>query len=435
MNRKENTYVSTDSKLFDVIADSIEESLTAIKASDELRDILTRPVKKVHVTVPVALNNGSIRVYEGYRVIHSNILGPSIGGIRYDADIDEDKLEALAAWMTFKTALADLPFGGAKGGIKCNPGSLKDNEKEQLSRGYAAAMSQVFGVETDIPSPEMGTGEREMAWILDEYNKITGNSALGVITGKPVILGGSRGRKSATGRGVMITVLEVFKRLGIEPEGATAVIQGFGNVGKHTALWLRDQGVRILGISDLSAAYYHEDGIDIDNALEHVRQHETLSGFPGAQEIDHSELFRIPVDVVIPAARESTVTETIARDISAKVVVEAANGPLVPGADAILGEKEIVVVPDILAGAGGAIVSYYEWVQNRLGKRWLEEEIHYRHDEKIRSAFEKVWQNSEKYQVSLRKGAYIAAVKKLDVSYRLNKSFGYLPGGIVRYCV
>src|SRR5690606_38147290 len=376
--------------LYNTVMYRIERAAAIINASKEIKDILKRPVRKIHITIPLALDNGKVEVFEGYRIIHSTLMGPSKGGVRYSLEVNEDEVAALAAWMTFKTALVELPFGGAKGGINCDPLSLSEGELERLSRKYARAMKDVFGINKDIPAPDMGTGEREMAWILDEYNKTSGENSLGVVTGKPIILGGSKGREAATGRGVMITALELLKKLGKGPEHTSAVIQGFGNVGSHTARWLSKQGIKIIAISDHSAAFWNPNGIPVEEAIAYSKSNgNTLKGFSQGTPIAHEELFEIPTDILIPAASENVITESIAYKIQAAIIIEAANGPLVPYADEILAKKGIYVLPDILANAGGVIVSYYEWIQNRLEQYWLEEEVYYRHDEKMKAAFDK----------------------------------------------
>ncbi|MEA1784837.1 Glu/Leu/Phe/Val dehydrogenase [Arenibacter sp. GZD96] len=410
--------------LFDSVTERINEAAAHINASPEIRSILEKPVKKVFVNIPVVMDTGTVKVFEAYRIVHSTLLGPSKGGIRYSLDVNEDEVTALAAWMTFKTAVVDLPFGGAKGGIHCDPNALSEGELERLSRNYARAMKDVFGVHKDIPAPDMGTGQREMAWILDEFNKITGENTSGIITGKPLEMGGSRGREAATGRGVRTITLETLQKLGLEPRETTAVIQGFGNVGSHAARLLALEGIRIVAISDHTAAYYNPEGISISDAIAHAAKHNrTLAGFKGAYAIGHDELLNLPCDILIPAAKENVITETVAYCLNARIIIEAANGPTLPEADAILRKRGVWVVPDILANAGGVIVSYYEWAQNRVEQHWLEEDINYRHDEKIRTAFRKVWENATKYQVTLRTAAYITALKRLEVTYKLKGKY------------
>ena len=366
------------------------------------------------------MDNGSLKIFNGYRTIHSTHLGPSKGGIRYAMDVNADEVMALAAWMSFKCAVVNLPYGGAKGGIKLDPRAHSVGELERISRAYAVAMKDVFGVNKDIPAPDMGTSGREMAWILDEFNKITATDSPGVITGKPVAVGGSLGREAATGRGVMINTLCALKKIGLKPENVTAVVQGFGNVGSHAARLLAEKGVKIVGIGDHSASYYNEKGIDVAAAIDFASKHNrNLKGFTGATEIKNEELLISKCDVLVPAALQNVITLENAPKIQAKLIVEGANGPTMPEADTILNEKKIICVPDILANSGGVTVSYFEWVQNKASYYWSEEEVNQKHDIKMEEAFENVWANSTEYKVSMRLGAYITALKKLEQGVRL----------------
>lgn len=339
-------------------------------------------------------------------------------------DVNEDEVRALAAWMTFKCAVADLPYGGAKGGIKCNPRQMSEGELERLSRAYAKAMKDVFGVNKDIPAPDMGTSGREMAWILDEFNKVTGEDSPGVITGKPVGLGGSLGREAATGRGVMVNALQAMAKLNIQPKSATAVVQGFGNVGSHAARLLAEQGIKIIAISDASGGYYDEKGIDIQDALNYTaKNNKSLEGYSKATKITNEELLTLKCDVLVPAALQNVISEDIAQKVNCKIIIEGANGPTYPEADPILNSKGIIVVPDILANSGGVTVSYFEWVQNKMGYYWSEEEVNQKHDEKMKTAFEKVWQNAQKYKISMRIAAYITALEKIQLGIKMKGHF------------
>jgi glutamate dehydrogenase (NAD(P)+) len=334
-------------------------------------------------------------------------------------DVNEDEVRALAAWMTFKCAVADLPYGGAKGGIKCNPREMSVGELERLSRAYAKAMKEVFGVNKDIPAPDMGSSAREMAWILDEYNKITGEDSPGVITGKPLGLGGSLGREAATGRGVMINALQALSKINLKPQQTTAVVQGFGNVGSHAARLLAEQGIKVIGIADASGGYYDKKGIDLKDALNYALKNGSLKGYSNATKITNEELLTLPCDVLVPAALQNVITYEIAKKIQCKIIVEGANGPTLPEADTILNDKGIIVVPDILANSGGVTVSYFEWVQNKMGYYWTEEEVNQKHDEKMKMAFDKVWNNAQKYKTSMRMGAYITALEKLQLGIKM----------------
>jgi len=363
------TTQSAHESMYEAVLARLNAAAQIINLPESVTEVLRHPQKEVKVSLPIVMDNGKIQVFEGYRVIHSTHLGPSKGGIRYAMDVNEDEVRALAAWMTFKCAVADLPYGGAKGGIKCNPRQMSEGELERLSRAYAKAMKDVFGVNKDIPAPDMGTSGREMAWILDEFNKVTGEDSPGVITGKPVGLGGSLGREAATGRGVMVNALQAMAKLNIQPESATAVVQGFGNVGSHAARLLAEQGVKIIAISD------------------------------------------------------AVISENIAQKVNCKIIVEGANGPTYPEADPILNSKGIIVVPDILANSGGVTVSYFEWVQNKIGYYWSEEEVNQKHDEKMKTAFEKVWQNAQKYKTSMRIAAYITALEKIQLGIKMKGHF------------
>ena len=390
----------------------------------EIYDVLKTPARQVIVSLPVTMDNGSIQVFEGYRVIHSTILGPSKGGVRYDMEVNIDEVKALAAWMTWKCAVVDIPYGGAKGGIKCNPREMSAGEVERLTRAYTGAMHDVFGKDRDIPAPDMGTGPREMAWMMDQYSRNYGMTVNAVVTGKPLVLGGSLGREEATGRGVMISALAAMEKQKVNPFKATCAIQGFGNVGSWAAQLLEERGVNVVAVSDLSGAYYNAEGINIKKAMEdRLGNDGTLEGFEGAEKIDPEELLLLEVDVLVPAAIEDVITKHNADKIKAKMIVEGANGPTSAKADAILNEKGILAVPDILANAGGVTVSYFEWVQNRLGYGWTRERVSRRSDRIMKSAFDRVYEIAEKYNVSMRIAAYIVAIDKVAKTYKYRGGF------------
>ncbi len=390
----------------------------------EIYDVLKTPAKQVIVSLPVTMDNGSIKVFEGYRVIHSTILGPSKGGVRYDMEVNIDEVKALAAWMTWKCAVVDIPYGGAKGGIKCNPREMSAGEVERLTRAFTQAMHDVFGKDRDIPAPDMGTGPREMAWMMDQYSRNQGMTVNSVVTGKPLVLGGSLGRQEATGRGVMISALAAMEKEKINPFKATCAIQGFGNVGAWAAQLLEERGVNIVAISDLSGAYYNGEGINIKKAMEYRNGNEgSLEGFEGAEKIDPGELLLLEVDVLVPAAIEDVITQENADKIKAKMIVEGANGPTSAKADAIINDKGILAVPDILANAGGVTVSYFEWVQNRLGYGWTRERVSRRSDRIMKTAFDKVYSTAQEYNVSMRIAAYIVAIDKVAKTYKYRGGF------------
>lgn len=386
---------------------------------DEVYNVLKSPAKQVLVSLPITMDDGSIRVFDGYRVIHSNILGPSKGGIRFDPGVNIDEVKALAAWMTWKCAVVDIPYGGAKGGIKCNPREMSSGEIERLMRAYTLSMIEIFGPDRDIPAPDMGTGPREMAWLMDEYSRTQGMTINSVVTGKPLVLGGSLGRTEATGRGVMVSALAAMEKLQINPYKATCAVQGFGNVGSFAALLLAERGVKVVSVSDLSGAYYNEKGINIQEAIDYRNGNNgSLEGYTGAEAISGEEILELEVDVLVPAATEDVINSRNADKIKAKLIVEGANGPTSAKADAIINDKGIMVTPDILANAGGVTVSYFEWVQNRLGYKWTGERVNRRSDRIMKDAFDKVYRTSVEYDVSMRIAAYIVAIDKVAKTYK-----------------
>jgi len=396
----------------------------ALGLDDEVYNVLKSPAKQVAVSLPITMDDGSIQVFEGFRVIHSNILGPSKGGVRYDLSVNIDEVKALAAWMTWKCAVVDIPYGGAKGGIKCNPRQMSSGEIERLTRAYTVAMAEIFGPDRDIPAPDMGTGPREMAWLMDAYSRIQGMTVNSVVTGKPLVLGGSLGRAEATGRGVMVSALAAMEKLKINPYQATIAVQGFGNVGSFASLLLEERGSKIIAISDLSGAYHNAEGIDIEKAIAYRDENNGhLEGFEGAEKITGEELLTLAVDVLVPAATEDVITTENADKIKARLIVEGANGPTSANADAIINEKGIMVAPDILANAGGVTVSYFEWVQNRLGYKWSAERVNRRSDRIMKEAFGKVYQASIDYKVSMRIAAYIVAIDKVAKTYKFRGGF------------
>ncbi len=409
---------------FESMMSRFEIAAEHLGLDQEVYDVLKTPAKQVIVSLPVTMDNGSIKVFEGYRVIHSTILGPSKGGVRYDMDVNIDEVKALAAWMTWKCAVVDIPYGGAKGGIKCNPREMSAGEVERLTRAFTQAMHDVFGKDRDIPAPDMGTGPREMAWMMDQYSRNQGMTVNSVVTGKPIVLGGSLGRTEATGRGVMISALAAMEKQKINPFKATCAIQGFGNVGSWAAQLLEERGVNIVAVSDLSGAYYNKEGINIKKAMEYRDGNNgSLEGYAGAEKIDPEELLLLEVDVLVPAAIEDVITQKNADKIKAKMIVEGANGPTSAKADAILNEKGILAVPDILANAGGVTVSYFEWVQNRLGYGWTRERVSRRSDRIMKTAFDKVYATAKEYNVSMRIAAYIVAIDKVAKTYKYRGGF------------
>lgn len=413
MSYKEPAPIKNHENPFESMMSRFDEATRILGLDANIYNVLKHPEKTVIVSLPVIMDDGNVQVFEGYRVVHSQAMGPSKGGIRYSMDVNLDEVKALAAWMTWKCAVVGIPYGGGKGGIKCDPRSMSKGELERMTRAYTQAMRDVFGPEKDIPAPDMNTGPQEMAWLMDEYSKITGTNSPAVVTGKPLVLGGSLGRVEATGRGVMVSTRAAMGKLGITPTEATCAVQGFGNVGSISAKLIRMQGLKIVAISDVTGGYYDPNGIDIDAAIEYRTNNKgTLDGFK-AQKISNEDVLTLNVDVLVPAAMEDQITKANAADIKAKLIVEGANGPTSANADTILNEKNIMVVPDILANAGGVTVSYFEWVQNRLGYYWTEERVNRRADRTMKQAFEEVYQASLKYNVSMRIAAYIVAIDKV----------------------
>jgi len=387
-------------------------------------EYLQKPVKQVIVSIPIQMDSGEIKVFDGYRVIHDNILGPSKGGIRYAPDVTLDEVKALASWMTWKCAVANIPFGGAKGAVKCDPSKLSKVELEKITRRYTANMFSVFGPEIDIPAPDMNTNEQTMAWIMDTYSMHSMKTETAVVTGKPLLIGGSLGRVEATGRGVMISTLEALKKLNMAPNETNVVVQGFGNVGSISSKLLHEQGCKIIGISDVSGGYHNERGIDIAAAMEYVKNNRTLEGSDFGEKVTNAELLELKCDVLVPAAKEDQILQDNAPRINAKLIVEGANGPTNADADDILREKGIMVIPDILANAGGVTVSYFEWVQNRLGYYWDIDDVNRRHDRMMREAFDNVYNTASKYKTTMRLGAYIFAIDKVAKTLVLRGIYG-----------
>ena len=404
---------------FEAMMDRFKIASDILNLDEGMFKYLSTPAR-VHITsVPVVMDNGKLEVFEGIRVIHNDIMGPGKGGIRYAPDVHVDEVKALAAWMTWKCAVVSVPFGGAKGGVRCDPSQMSPGELERLTRRYTANMLDVFGPDRDIPAPDMNTNEQIMAWIVDTFSMHTRRTESAVVTGKPLLLGGSHGRVEATGRGVMTCTLAAMDKIKLRPQQATVAIQGFGNVGSVTAKLLHQQGCKIVAVSDVSGGYYNPNGLDIASLMEYMKQNgKSLAGYPDAEKIDNETLLTLDVDVLVPAAKENQLTGKIAPNVKAKIIAEGANGPTTPNADKIFRENGIVVIPDILCNAGGVTVSYFEWVQDRQGYFWTLDRVNRRLDRKMRTAFDEVYNTAQKFGVSLRIGAYIMAIDK--VAHTLN---------------
>jgi glutamate dehydrogenase (NAD(P)+) len=375
--------------------------------------VLRYPSREIIVHIPVGMDDGSIEVFTGYRVQHSMARGPGKGGIRYAPDVSLDEVRALASWMTWKCAVVNIPFGGAKGGVICDPKKMSQGELERMTRRYTAELIEFIGPEKDVPAPDMNTNEQTMAWIMDTYSMHTRQTVTSVVTGKPVNMGGSRGRREATGRGVSIVCDQALKHLGMSVDGCRVIVQGFGNVGSNSAKLLWDKGYKIIGIGEYDGALYNANGIDIEALLQYKAKHGTIHGFSEAEAADKDELLTLPCEILIPAATENVITSRNADQIRAKILCEGANGPTTIVADEILSDKGVFVIPDILANAGGVTTSYFEWVQDRMGYFWTESEVNERLERIMIDSFDDVMQYALAHSVNNRTAAYMLAIDRV----------------------
>ena len=381
-----------------------------------VREVLKTPQRNVSIDFPVKMDDGSVKIFTGYRVQHNNNRGPYKGGLRFSPEVNLDEVRALASWMTWKTALVDIPFGGAKGGVLCDPSKMSQGELERMTRRFTFQLRDVIGYHVDIPAPDVNTNEQVMAWIVDTFSMAAGEGVFGVVTGKPLHLGGSHGRTEATGRGVMITTMEALKDLGWD-NNKTVIVQGYGNVGSHAARLLNEKGLTIVGVSDRSTAVYNPKGIDLKKLDEYIAKKGFIKGFTGGKHISPKEkLLEMEADILVPAAMENQITTKNANKIKAKLIVEGANGPTTPEADDILTEKGVMVIPDILANAGGVIVSYFEWVQNIQREQWPYEVVVAKLEKKLIPAYKAVIALAKKEKVRLRTAAYIIAIGRVAES-------------------
>ncbi|HEV8113089.1 MAG TPA: Glu/Leu/Phe/Val dehydrogenase [Planctomycetota bacterium] len=388
------------------------------------REVLRRPDRELTVAIPITMDDRTLRVFTGYRVQHNFTRGPCKGGIRYAPDVNLDEVRALAAWMTWKCAVVDIPFGGAKGGVICDPRQLSQGELERITRRYTASIMDILGPDRDVPAPDVNTNEQTMAWIMDTYSMHVRRTTTAVVTGKPLSIGGSRGRTEATGRGVMLICREALKKIGLRPEKTRVVVQGSGNVGGIGAMLLHREGYKVVSLSDMYGAIVNPDGLDVPAVLAHLKKTKKLEGFPGAKALanDGAQL-ELDCDVLVPAAVENQITSKNADRIRAKLIVEGANGPTTFAASEMLDKRGVVVVPDILANAGGVTVSYFEWVQDRMGYFWTEERVNSSLEQIMVKSFHDVDQVAQKYKVSLRIAAYILAIDRVAATYRLRGLF------------
>jgi len=375
--------------------------------------VLRQPSREIIIHIPIGMDDGSIEVFTGYRVQHSSARGPGKGGIRYSPDVSLDEVRALASWMTWKCAVVNIPFGGAKGGVICDPKKMSQGELERLTRRYTAELIEFLGPEKDVPAPDMGTDEQTMAWIMDTYSMHMRQTVNAVVTGKPVNLGGSRGRKEATGRGVSVVCDEALNQLGMSAKGCKVIVQGFGNVGSNTAKHLAEKGYSIIGIAEYDGGLFNSNGIDITALIEHRKHARTITGFSGAEAADKDELITQPCDILIPAATENVITSRNADRLRCRILCEGANGPTTPLADEVLGDKRVFIIPDILANAGGVTTSYFEWVQDRMGYFWTEPEVNQRLDQIMSQSFKDVIAYAKTHNVNNRIAAYMLAIDRV----------------------
>jgi glutamate dehydrogenase (NAD(P)+) len=408
----------TDTNPFENALEQLDIAWEYLKLEPGVRDILRQPKRIVTVSLPVKMDDGSINVFTGYRVQYNDARGPFKGGIRYHPAVTLDEVKALSAWMTWKCSVADIPFGGAKGGVICDPKKMSQGELERLTRRYAAAISNIIGPDQDIPAPDVYTNAQVMAWILDTYSLIKGHAVPGVVTGKPISLGGSLGRDTATGRGAAFCTREAAKAMKIPLKGATVAVQGYGNAGSNYAIILEEMGAKIIAVSDSQGWIYDRQGLDAKKVLAYKGKGGSVVGYPGAEKITNEELLQTNCDVLCPAALENAITKDLVKGVKAKLIVECANGPTTPEADRVLDAKGVFLVPDILANSGGVIVSYLEWVQNLDRLYWTEEEVNSRLEKKITSAFRAVHQEAERRGVSMRTGALIVGVGRVADAVR-----------------
>jgi glutamate dehydrogenase (NAD(P)+) len=404
---------------FEAMMSRFDRAAQLLDLEPGLYKVLRHPEKQIIVSVPVTMDNGEVEVYTGYRVLYNTSRGPAKGGIRFDMNVTLEEVKALAAWMTWKCAVVNLPFGGAKGGVICDPLRMSVGELERLTRRYTAGIIATLGPDSDVPAPDVNTNERVMAWIMDTYSMHVRHTVTAVVTGKPVEMGGSLGRREATGRGCMIVTKEALGHLGMAVQGASVAVQGFGNVGSVAAQLLAREGCRIVAISDRSGAFYHRKGIDVMAAVAYIRQHRTLEGFTGGDPISNDDLLTLDVDVLVPAALENVITSRNAGKVRAKIICEGANGPTTAGADSVLDEKGIFVIPDILANAGGVTVSYFEWVQDRGGYFWSEDVVNQRLTEIMVRSFHDVLHLSRQHKVNMRTAAYMVSINRVATVHRL----------------
>lgn len=396
----------------------VSNACEALNLDPAALEMLKEPMRVIEITIPVRMDDGSLKTFKGYRSLHNDAIGPGKGGVRFHPGVNLDEVKALSIWMTFKCGIVGIPYGGGKGGVTCDPLTLSANELEQVARGYVRGMFAYLGEKIDVPAPDVGTNGQVMAWMVDEYCKLTGKSEIGVFTGKPVEFGGSQGRNEATGFGVAVIAREAAAKLGIDLKGARVAVQGFGNVGRYTVKNLIKLGAKVVAIGEWEPkngtyAVYNEDGLDFDQMFDYMGKNKNLVDLPGAKMLSLDDFWSLDVDIVVPAALENAIDEKEANAIKSKLVVEAANGPITPAGDKVLADRGVTVTPDILSNAGGVTVSYFEWVQNLYGYYWSEKEVEDKEEEAMVNAFNDIWALKEEYDVPMRKASYMISVKKV----------------------
>jgi glutamate dehydrogenase (NAD(P)+) len=404
---------------FEAMMSRFDKAAELLDLEPGMYKVLRQAEKQVIVSIPVMRDNGEVEVFEGYRVLYNTSRGPAKGGIRFDLQVTLEEVKALAAWMTWKCAVVNIPFGGAKGGVRCGPLAMSASELERLTRRYTSGIISLLGPDSDVPAPDVNTNERVMAWVMDTYSMHVGHTTTACVTGKPVELGGSLGRREATGRGCMIVTKEALQHLGMPVKGTTVAVQGFGNVGSVAAQLLGREGCKVVAIGDRSLSLYNANGIDVDDAILHVKKHRSLEGYNKGDAISGAELLTLDVDVLLPAALENVITTKNAGDIKARIMCEGANGPTTAAADSILDENGIFVIPDILANAGGVTVSYFEWVQDRGGYFWTEELVNERLETIMKKSFHEVLDLSRQRRVNMRTASYMSAISRVASVHRL----------------
>lgn len=407
---------------FEIVQSQIKEACDALGETQEVYEILKQPKSCIEVSIPVRMDNGELKIFEGFRSLHNDAVGPGKGGIRFHQNVSRDEVKALSAWMTFKCGVAGIPYGGGKGGIIVDPRGMSQGEIERMSRKFVERIEPMIGEKTDVPAPDVNTSPQIMAWMVDEYCKLKGERTIGVFTGKPLEIGGSLARFEATGYGVALMMKEAFRVKNIDMKGATVSIQGFGNVGRFAAIYAQQMGAKVVAVSDVSCALVNEDGLDIEALYEYVNASENdnmIKGFEGAKELDRDGIYDVKVDLFAPCALENSITSETVKRVDAKIVVEGANGPTTPEADRVLQERGVLLVPDILSNGGGVMVSYFEWVQNLQGYYWSFDEVQEKQEVKMIKAFNDIYKLMEEKNVTMRVAAFMMSIKRVADAMRI----------------